>query len=47
MIVDPWGTVLDSLARGSGVVCASIDLDRLESARRNFPSIRHRRLGCR
>jgi predicted amidohydrolase len=47
MIVDPWGTVLASLTRGPGVVCASIDLDRLESARRNFPSIRHRRLGCR
>jgi predicted amidohydrolase len=47
MIVDPWGTVLESLARGPGVVCANIDLVRLEIARRNFPSIRHRRLGCR
>jgi nitrilase len=47
MIVDPWGTVLDSLARGPGVVCANLDLERLASARRNFPSIRHRRLGCR
>jgi predicted amidohydrolase len=47
MIIDPWGTVLDSLARGPGVVCANIDLERLEIARRNFPSIRHRRLGCR
>jgi nitrilase len=44
MIVDPWGVVLDSLARGPGVVCASIDLVRLASARRNFPSIHHRRL---
>jgi len=47
MIVDPWGIVLDSLARGPGVVCADIDLVRLESARRNFPSIQHRRLRCR
>jgi len=47
MIVDPWGIVLNSLSRGPGVVCASIDLERLESARRNFPSITHRRLQCR
>ena len=46
MIVDPWGTVLNSLARGPGVVCADIDLERLQSARRNFPSIEHRRLQC-
>jgi nitrilase len=47
MIVDPWGTVLNSLARGPGVVCAEIELGRLQSARRNFPSISHRRLQCR
>jgi nitrilase len=46
MIVDPWGTVLNSLARGPGVVCADIELGRLQSARRNFPSIAHRRLQC-
>ena len=46
MIVDPWGTVLNSLARGPGVVCADVDLGRLHSARRNFPSIAHRRLQC-
>ncbi len=46
MIVDPWGTVLNSLARGPGVVCADIELGRLQSARRNFPSIAHRRLRC-
>jgi len=46
MIVDPWGTVLNSLARGPGVVCADIELGRLNSARRNFPSIEHRRLQC-
>jgi predicted amidohydrolase len=47
MIVDPWGTVLNSLARGPGVVCADVELGRLNSARRNFPSIQHRRLQCR
>jgi predicted amidohydrolase len=47
MIVDPWGTVLNRLARGPGVVCADVELGRLNSARRNFPSIEHRRLQCR
>ena len=39
-------TVMNSLARGPGVVCADIELGRLNSARRNFPSIEHRRLKC-
>jgi len=46
MIVDPWGTVLNRLSRGPGVVCADIELEILKSARRNFPSIEHRRLNC-
>ena len=46
MIVDPWGTVLNRLSRGPGVVCAAIDLGLLNSVRRNFPSIQHRRLEC-
>lgn len=46
MIVDPWGTVMNSLSRGPGVVCADIELGRLQNARRNFPSISHRRLQC-
>jgi nitrilase len=46
MIVDPWGTVLNSLGRGPGVVCAEVELGRVRSARRNFPSIDHRRLNC-
>ncbi len=44
MIVDPWGIVLDRLPRGSGVVLANIDAERLASTRRNFPTIKHRRL---
>lgn len=46
MIVDPWGTVLDRLPRGSGVVSAEIDLNRVANTRRNFPAISHRRLRC-
>lgn len=46
MIIDPWGNVLDRLPRGSGVVSASIESDRIENVRRNFPAISHRRLHC-
>lgn len=44
MVVDPWGQVLNRLQRGTGVVVAELDRYRLESTRRNFPSIDHRRL---
>ena len=44
MIVDPWGVILDRLARGSGFVLARIDRSRLDSTRRSFPAIEHRRL---
>ncbi|MCB1863941.1 MAG: carbon-nitrogen hydrolase family protein [Chromatiales bacterium] len=46
MIVDPWGVVLAELPRGSGVVTAEYDLERLRATRRNFPSIQHRRIFC-
>lgn len=46
MIVDPWGVMLDRLPRGSGFVSADIERPRLQSMRRNFPSIYHRRLRC-
>ena len=46
MIVDPWGNVMDRLVRGSGVVIADIDRDKLASIRRNLPAISHRRLRC-
>ncbi len=46
MIVDPWGTVLDTLPRGSGFVVADIDLARLRELRRTFPVLEHRRISC-
>jgi len=46
MIVDPWGQVLDRLPHGSGVVIADIDVQHVESIRKNFPAIEHRRLHC-
>nr|VFK39550.1 MAG: nitrilase [Candidatus Kentron sp. SD]VFK44752.1 MAG: nitrilase [Candidatus Kentron sp. SD] len=47
MIVNPWGKILASRARGAGVVLAEIDLDYLRSARRNIPCLAHRRISCR
>lgn len=47
MIVDPWGSVLDRLARGSGFVISEINQTFLESTRRNFPALEHRKMQCR
>ncbi|MDY6943018.1 MAG: carbon-nitrogen hydrolase family protein [Pseudomonadota bacterium] len=45
MIIDPWGTVLDRLPRGSGVVCAEVSAEHVDALRRRFPALSHRRLG--
>jgi deaminated glutathione amidase len=42
MIVDPWGVVLDRLARGSGVVIAGIHLEHLQRLRKSLPALSHR-----
>ncbi|MCG8427392.1 MAG: carbon-nitrogen hydrolase family protein [Chromatiales bacterium] len=47
MIVDPWGTILAQVPRGTGSVCSALDLDYLKTTRRNFPTIDHRRLYCK
>ena len=44
MIVNPWGEVLDRLARGWGVVLADLDRRYFEHTRTSFPSIQHRKL---
>ncbi len=44
MIIDPWGTILAKLPRGTGSICARLDMEYLQSVRRNFPVIAHRRL---
>ena len=46
MIVDPWGTVLSQVPRGSGFVTSKLDIELLHTTRRNFPSLDHRRLMC-
>ncbi|MEY4767865.1 MAG: hypothetical protein RL637_504 [Pseudomonadota bacterium] len=47
MIVDPWGVILESHKTGSGFITASIDLERLEKVRTNFPVLNHRRIFCK
>ena len=46
MIVDPWGTILDRLPRGSGFVLAEVKSSFIESTRRNFPVLQHRKMQC-
>ncbi len=47
MIVDPWGVILNRLPHGAGVVVSNLDMEMLNRTRRNFPSLQHKRLGCR
>ncbi len=44
MIIDPWGTVLNRLPRGAGVVAADVNLSHLQGLRRNLPALTHRTL---
>ncbi|HYA21190.1 MAG TPA: carbon-nitrogen hydrolase family protein [Burkholderiales bacterium] len=44
MIVDPWGVVLDRLARGSGVVIAGVNPLYQASLRKSLPALSHRTL---
>ncbi|MBT3033923.1 MAG: carbon-nitrogen hydrolase family protein [Candidatus Thiodiazotropha sp. (ex Ctena orbiculata)] len=44
MIVDPWGTVLTQVPRGSGFVNVEIDREYQQTIRRTFPTIDHLRL---
>lgn len=46
MVVDPWGSVMDRLPRGSGVVYADIDRNRQADIRRTFPALSHCRINC-
>jgi len=46
MIVDPWGAILTRLNRGSGVICADIDLEKQTLLRQHFPCHQHRKIKC-
>jgi len=45
MIVDPWGTVLARAPNIESAAVAEIDLEYLNKARKNLPSLTHRRRG--
>ncbi len=47
MIVNPWGNVLGSVGTGPGVVITELERNVLETTRRNFQVLKHRRLNCR
>ncbi len=42
MVVNPWGGVLDRLARGSGVVLAEVNPSYQDSLRASLPALTHR-----
>jgi predicted amidohydrolase len=42
-VIDPWGRVVASKARGTGVVLAEIDLDLVARTRREMPCQEHTR----
>lgn len=42
MIVDPWGSVMDRLARGPGIVVATLDRAYQSSVRASLPALEHR-----
>jgi nitrilase len=44
MIVDPWGTVLSQVPRGTGYVNVELDREYQKAIRRAFPTIDHRQL---
>lgn len=41
MIIEPWGKIIARLSKGTGMVKASIDLQRLQQLRRQFPCNTH------
>ncbi|HJO11412.1 MAG: carbon-nitrogen hydrolase family protein [Gammaproteobacteria bacterium] len=44
MIIDPWGSILDSIADGEGIALAEIDLSVSRKVRANMPIIDHLKL---
>lgn len=43
LILGPWGELLAEAPAGPGVVCADLDMIRLEELRQRFPTVQHRR----
>lgn len=45
VLIDPWGSIVDELEEGPGVVVGDIDPDRIAQVRSDLPALAHRRLG--
>jgi predicted amidohydrolase len=45
MIIDPWGTILNSTGSQIGVAIAEINPQRLQQVRQQMPSLEHRVFG--
>ena len=45
MLVDPWGAIVNRLAKGPGIVVGDIDREHTRRLRGNLPALTHRRLG--
>ncbi|MGI9317132.1 MAG: carbon-nitrogen hydrolase family protein [bacterium] len=43
LVVDPWGRVIAEKQSGTGLLMAEIDLKRVEQARKEIPSLEHRK----
>lgn len=44
MIIDPWGAILNRIHHGAGFTLAEINIEYLQSRRKTFPCIQHRRM---
>jgi nitrilase len=44
MLIDPWGDIVAELPEGEGVVCGTIDLEKIRDVRDSLPALQHRRL---
>jgi predicted amidohydrolase len=42
MLIDPWGEIVDRLAKGPGVVIGEIDHARIAQVRASLPALKHR-----
>ncbi len=44
VLIDPWGTPIDALPEGPGVVMGELSMDRLQRVRKALPALEHRTL---
>lgn len=43
LVVDPWGTVVSDAGDAPGIICADLDISKVQDARRRLPSLSHDR----